>query len=240
MADPPPYVPFRRIASVRDNNGRFEDRFPEWTNPTHPSATDGNYYYPSFRPAMLPADRARNPTREALRFGINPLADIPAGRPGSPVPGRSMLTPIDKHPDPAFRDEDMDGRDEEYQGMLFGEFTTAQLMEEGVYIPDDDLAGRLDLCDLQDAPLSPLVARDRWKNLPVGNDAANPALFYGLAEDFEFNMNHPVSGTLLWEVLRPVLVIVSKVIEVHPYWAAILSPCACSSVDPGLWSRFRH
>lgn len=215
-ARPPPNPPFRRVLTVTNENGTFYDRFPEWTNPTHPSATDDEYYYPSFRPALLPSDDALDPSDHAMRFGINTLADGP--------PGRSMMTPIGEHSDDEDRDDDMDARDEEYQAMVWGGFTTTELVEEGVYDPDDDIVPALEPSDLRDAPISPLLDRDRWLNWPGGTDAADPILLYGLDESIQFNVHQ---GDRVWEVIRPMLVIVTRVLEIHPYWAAILSPCAC-------------
>lgn len=191
--------------------GRFQDKYPEWTERTHPSSKDVDYYSPLYRPALLPEDAQHSPTREALRFGINPGAD---------KPGRSMMTPISDHP--AGRDPGLDEMEEEYQAYVLRGFTTSELVETGSYVPD--VSPGFPTPDLPPNVLSPFLSQDKWLASPDGTAEKDPRLFYGLESNVEFNIQS-IEGQKVWTAILPSLLIATRVLRVHPFWEAMLDIC---------------
>lgn len=218
---PVPPTPWRRDPSViTEKNGRFSDLYPEWTNTSHPSFTDSNYYAPAHRPALMPNDIKSIPTREALRFGIHPDA-----APTDPAQGRSMITPIESQfSSAAARTADIDGIEEEYQAMILGDFTTSELMQTGAYVPDTGPGtSRFTSTALQQDVLSPLLSRNKWSDAPRGRtDPRTPRLSYGLERFVDFNVRR---DDRVWQAIQPALAVASRVMKVHPFWAAITNPC---------------
>lgn len=218
-----PPIPWRRAPSVitgQGPEGRFSDLYPEWTHTLHPSFTDSDYYAPAHRPALMPDDVRFNPTREALRFGIHPDA-----APSNPAQGRSMMTPIESHYSSATeRTAEMDGIEEEHQSMLLSDFTTSELMRTGAYVPDagPGTSGFTSRALQQDV-LSPLLDRNKWQDGPRGRTTPNvPRLSYGLEPSVDFNVRR---DERVWQAIRPALAVASRVLKVHPFWAAITNPC---------------
>lgn len=197
---------------------------PEWTNPTHASAS-ADYYTPYYRPALLPTDAPLLPTREAPRFGINPDAAAAPNPPNAAI-GRSMMTPLTA-PNPNI-DADLERA---YQAVVLEGFTTAELAAMGAYRPDDafaapDLAGEL----------HPMLARAKWSQArfkafdrvrgpqvttAAGSEEGHPVLRYdvgGKTGFFDVSVNDE-----LWAVMQPSLRLVSRIIGDHPVWNALLN-----------------
>lgn len=220
MAAPPRRPPWRRAPSVGTGaDGRFTDFYPEWTHKPHPSFTDGNYYAPAYRPALMPDDAQRDPTREALRFGIHPDA-----APADPAVGRSMMTPIESHAGAAGRTADIEALEEEHQAMMLEDFTTSELLRIGAYAPDHGPGNpSFTPTGLQQDVLSQLLSRNKWQDTPRGK--TNPGdvrLTYGLEPGVDFNARR---DDRVWQAIRPALAVATRVLNIHPFWAAITNPC---------------
>lgn len=217
---PPPVQPpaapvWRRVPSVRPGiDGRHTELCPEWADVLHPSFRDTKYYSPGCRPALMPNDAGWKPTREALRFGIYTGAI-------DEVCSRSLMTPIDGHGFGAVRTAQMDDIEEDYQSLILSDFNVSELLNNGAYAPEA-WASAFSSTSFQQDVLSPLLARDRWKDNPQGNDLWDPVLRHGLDPDVEFNIQR---SDQVWEAIRPALALVTRILKVHPFFATITNPC---------------
>ncbi|KAK3502410.1 hypothetical protein B0T13DRAFT_534090 [Neurospora crassa] len=192
------------------------------------------------RPALLPEDRAQNPTRYALRYGIFPDGDF-----RGPRHGRSRMSPIAEafehefqnlDQDPAsyshanialfkskFGEEEVYADDEDYQRALFYGFTTkeridwkAEPLHPDFEPQESNLSGNLH--DL-------LVRDQKWLNMDEGGRPR-----YNLCgKTGEYSVNDEE----LWTVLQPALQLVTRVLQMdHPFWRACLDSLCGIEVPP--------
>ncbi|RYP28811.1 hypothetical protein DL767_007029 [Monosporascus sp. MG133] len=105
--------------------------------------------------------------------------------------------------------------EQDYQRLLFQEYTTDELIQDKIHLISDEYTSDLD------GPLHPLLARDKWETSQwKGAEHKFPRFLYNLdGERKEWDMR---TNDELWEAMQPALQLASRVLRSnHPHFAAI-------------------
>ncbi|RYO94936.1 hypothetical protein DL762_000370 [Monosporascus cannonballus] len=105
--------------------------------------------------------------------------------------------------------------EQDYQRLLFQEYTTDELIQGKIHLISDEYTSDLD------GPIHPLLARDKWETSEwKGGEYKFPRFLYNLdGERKEWDMR---TNDELWEAMQPALQLASRVLRSnHPHFAAI-------------------